>query len=164
MSDPAVLPAPPVPASRPAEAYARASLAPATLRAYQAGWQAFLDWCALNGRQALPASPETVADHLASLATTHSRASLAKRLSVIGQYHQLAAPPAPQRRSLSLEGCRILAGQLRHATEARQQLVAERAAASRACAFCLHRLLPVQARLLRLGPEHPTWPSWCAPA
>ncbi len=43
--------------------------------------------------------------------------------------------------------------------------MAERAAASRACAFCLHRLLPVPARLLRLGPDHPEsrawlWESW----
>jgi integrase len=90
MSDPAVPPAPPLPSPRPAAAYARASLAPATLRAYQAGWRAFSEWCALHHRQALPASPETVADHLASLAATHSRASLAKRLAAIGQVHRLA--------------------------------------------------------------------------
>src|SRR4051794_20263861 len=47
-------------------------------------------------------------------------------------FHLLAVPPAPQRRSLSLEGARILAGQLRDAAEARQRRVAERAAASRA--------------------------------
>jgi hypothetical protein len=75
-------------------------------------------------------------------------------------FHRLAAPPAPQRRRLSLEGCRILAGQLRDAAEARQRLLAERAAASRACAFCLHRLLPVPARLLRLGPEAPESRAW----
>ena len=45
-------------------------------------------------------------------------------------FRLLAVPPAPQRHSLSLEGCRILAGQLRDAAEARQRLVAERAAAS----------------------------------
>ena len=78
-------------------------------------------------------------------------------------FHLLAAPPAPpapQRRSLSLEGCRILAGQLRDAAEARQRLVAERAAASRACLLCLHRLLPMPDRLLRLGPEHPESRAW----
>ena len=75
-------------ATRPAAAYARASLAPATLRAYQAGWQAFSEWYQLAGRVALPAVPETVADHLASLATTLGRASLAKRLAAIGQYHR----------------------------------------------------------------------------
>ncbi|MDO9712713.1 hypothetical protein [Paracraurococcus lichenis] len=80
-------------------------------------------------------------------------------------FHLLAAPPAPHRRSLSLEGCRILAGQLRDAAEARKRLMAERAAASRACPLCLHRLLPVPARLLRLGPEAPEsrvwlWATW----
>jgi hypothetical protein len=75
-------------------------------------------------------------------------------------FHLLAAPPAPGRRSLSLEGCRILAGQLRDAAEARQRIVSERAATSRASAFCLHRLLPVPAPLLRLGPEHPESRAW----
>src|SRR3954447_13318517 len=86
---PAPLP-PALPATRPAAAYARASLAPATLRAYQAGWQAFLEWCQLAGRTALPAAPETVAEHLAGLATFLARASLTKRLAAIGQYHRLA--------------------------------------------------------------------------
>jgi hypothetical protein len=75
-------------------------------------------------------------------------------------FHRLAAPPAPQRRRLSLEGCRILAGQLRDAAEARQRLLAEQAATSQACAFCLHSLLPVPARLLRLGPEAPESRAW----
>ena len=42
MSDLVVSLPPALPATaRPAAAYARASLAPATLRAYRAGWQAF---------------------------------------------------------------------------------------------------------------------------
>ena len=75
-------------------------------------------------------------------------------------FHLLAAPPPPQRRTLSLEGARILAGQLRDAAEARQRLVAERAGAGWACAFDLHRLLPVPDRLLRLGPDHPEARAW----
>jgi hypothetical protein len=75
-------------------------------------------------------------------------------------FHLLVAPPAPQQRSLSLAGARILAGQLRDAAEARQRLVAERAAASRSCPFDLHRLLPVPDRLLRLGPDHPETRAW----
>ena len=43
MSD-LLAPLPPaLPATRPAAAFARASLAPATLRAYQAGWLAFAE-------------------------------------------------------------------------------------------------------------------------
>jgi hypothetical protein len=75
-------------------------------------------------------------------------------------FHLLAAAPAPQRRSLSLEGARILAGQLRDAAGARQRLVAERSTASRACPLDLHRLLPVPGRLLRLGPDHPEVLGW----
>jgi hypothetical protein len=75
-------------------------------------------------------------------------------------FHHLVAPPPPQQRSLSLEGARILAGQLREAAEARQHLVAERAAGSRACPVDLHRLLPVPERLLRLGPDHPASLAW----
>jgi hypothetical protein len=75
-------------------------------------------------------------------------------------FHLLAAPPGPQRRSLSLEGCRILAGQLCDAAEARARLIAERAATSRACPLCLHRLLPVPAQVLRLGPAAPESRAW----
>jgi hypothetical protein len=75
-------------------------------------------------------------------------------------FHLLVAPPAPQRRSLSLEGARILTGQLREAAEQRQRRVAERAMASRACPLDLHRLLPVPDRLLRLGPDHPEALAW----
>ena len=75
-------------------------------------------------------------------------------------FHLLAAPPPPRRRTLSLEGARVLAGQLRDAAEARQRLAAERAAAGRACPLDLHRLLPVPDRLLRLGPDHPEARAW----
>jgi len=75
-------------------------------------------------------------------------------------FELLAAPPEPQRRTLSLEGARILAGQLRDAAEARMRLAAERAPASRACPLDLHRLLPVPATLLRLGPDHPAARTW----
>jgi hypothetical protein len=86
---------------------------------------------------------------------THDRGAAAE-----DWFHLLAAPPPPQRRSLSLEGARILAGQLRDAVEARGRLVVARAAASRACPLDLHRLLPVPERLLRRGPDHPESLAW----
>jgi hypothetical protein len=86
---------------------------------------------------------------------THDRGAAAE-----DWFHLLAAPPAPQRRSLGLEGARILAGQLRDAVEARGRLVAARAAASRTCPLDLHRLLPVPERLLRRGPDHPEARAW----
>ncbi len=77
-----------------------------------------------------------------------------------GWFTLLVAPPDPQRRSLSLEGARILAGQLRDAAESRQLHVAEQVPASRACPLDLHRLLPVPIALLRLGPDNPTAQAW----
>ena len=75
-------------------------------------------------------------------------------------FHLLVAPPPPLRRSLSLEGARILAGQLRSAAEERMRLVAERSGESRACPLDLHRLLPLPEAVLRLGPEHPQARAW----
>jgi hypothetical protein len=75
-------------------------------------------------------------------------------------FHHLVAPALPQRRSLSAEGARILAGQLRDAAELRLRRVAIHAAHSRACPLDLQRLLPVPTELLRLGPEHPRARSW----
>jgi hypothetical protein len=80
-------------------------------------------------------------------------------------FHLLVAPPPPLQRSLSLEGARILAGQLRTAAEERMRLVAERSGESRACPLDLHRLLPAPEEVLRLGPEHPAarvwlWANW----
>jgi hypothetical protein len=72
----------------------------------------------------------------------------------------LVAPPPPQRRSLSIEGARMLAGQLRDAAEAHQRRVATRATIGSGCPLDLHRLLPVPAALLHLGPEHPATRAW----
>ena len=81
-------------------------------------------------------------------------------------FHLLAAPPAPQRRSISLHGARVLAGQLRDAVERRREQAAVRAgrgggtAGPGGCPLDLHRLLPVPDGLLRLGPGHPETRRW----
>lgn len=72
-----------------AREYAGEALAPNTLRAYRADWADFTTWCQRGGVSALPAEPATVAAYLASLATTHSRAALRRRLTAIGQAHRL---------------------------------------------------------------------------
>ncbi len=72
----------------------------------------------------------------------------------------LAAPPAPQLRTLSLAGARVLAGQLREVVAARQAAACARVGRSRACPFDLHALLPVPDAILRLGPDHPEALSW----
>jgi site-specific recombinase XerD len=97
--------------------YARRSLAPNTLRAYRADWEDFLAWCRINGQPPLPAAPETVAAYLASLALTHGRAALRRRLAAITQAHKLrgiAWTPDPRVR-------RTLRGILRqHGTASRK--------------------------------------------
>ena len=72
----------------------------------------------------------------------------------------LAAPPAPQRRRLSLAGARVLASQLRDAAERRHNAAVARVGQSRACPFDLHALVPVPDDVLQLGPDHPEALAW----
>jgi hypothetical protein len=62
--------------------------------------------------------------------------------------------PAGQR-SLTVEGCRILARQFREKVEMRQARAAALVGQGLACPFDLHALLPVPAAILLLGPTHP---------
>ena len=76
--------------------YRRASRSENTRRAYRAGVARFTEWCAANGRSALPASPETVAAFLAA----EARADLAintlrLRHAAIRYLHLLAGCPSP---------------------------------------------------------------------
>ncbi len=77
-----------------------------------------------------------------------------------GWFHLLAAPPAPQERSLSVAGARILAAQLRDAVGRRHELAVAQAASAKSCPFDLHALLPVPATLLRRGPDDPASLAW----
>lgn len=64
-------------------------------------------------------------------------------------------------RTLDVAGCRILARQFRDRVEARQARAATLVgAASQACPFDLHTLLPVPGAVLRLGPMHPAALAW----
>ena len=63
-------------------------------------------------------------------------------------------------RSLSAQGARILAQQLREASERRHVLAVAQVGRSRACPFDLHVLQPAPARILALGPDHSQALSW----
>jgi hypothetical protein len=69
--------------------------------------------------------------------------------------------PAP-RRSLTVQGCRILARQFREAVAARQARAAALVGHSFLCPFDLHALLPVPEAILLLGPDHPDALAWLA--
>jgi hypothetical protein len=66
------------------------------------------------------------------------------------------------RRPLTVEGCRILARQFRDQVEAHQARAMALVGHSVACAFDLHRLLPVPPAILLLGPDHPDALAWLA--
>jgi hypothetical protein len=66
------------------------------------------------------------------------------------------------RRTLTVEGCRILARQFRDKVEARQARAAALVGQSFLCLFDLHMLLPVPEAILHLGPIHPEALAWLA--
>jgi hypothetical protein len=76
----------------------------------------------------------------------------------------LAASQPKEMRSLTIEGCRILARQFRERVEARAAraaaLVGSSRASGRACPFDLHSLLPVPADILSYELTHPKAQAW----
>ncbi len=68
--------------------------------------------------------------------------------------------PPPSERGISVEGARILAGQVRERLEQQDQRIAEAAFADVGCPFDLHALVPVPRRILRLGPDDPASIAW----
>nr|WP_321983280.1 hypothetical protein [uncultured Lichenicoccus sp.] len=72
-------------------------------------------------------------------------------------FHRLMAEPE---RSLSASGARILAQQLREASERRHALAVAQVGRSRACVLDLHALSPVPKSVLALGPDHPQAVAW----
>jgi hypothetical protein len=74
-------------------------------------------------------------------------------------FHLAASQPRAVR-SLTVEGCRILARQFRERVEARAGQAVALVGRSRACPFDLHSLLPVPAHVLELGPTHPEALAW----
>lgn len=71
----------------------------------------------------------------------------------------MLAPPDGAR-AISLAGAKLLARRLRDATAANHAAALARMATDRSCPFDLHRLLPVPATLLALGPEEPASRDW----
>ena len=68
--------------------------------------------------------------------------------------------PLGQARTLSLEGARMLAAELRDAVGRRHALAVARVGHDRRCGLDLHALVPVPSEILRLGPDHPDGLQW----
>lgn len=82
-----------LPAVSLADTYAREALSKATARAYRADWNHFLDWCESRGVSGLPATVQTICDYLASMAETHARATIERRVVTIAQAHKIKGLP-----------------------------------------------------------------------
>jgi len=80
---------------RQAQEFAAAAKAGNTLRAYQADWRDFREWCEAHQLTPLPAVPETVALYLTDRAATLKTSSLTRRLTTINRAHQAAGLPSP---------------------------------------------------------------------
>lgn len=70
------------------------------------------------------------------------------------------AAPTGQPRTVSLEGARILAAELRDAVACRHALAIDRVGHWKKCCFDLHALVPVPGDILRLSPDHPDAHAW----
>ena len=131
-----------------AAAYAAESLSAATRRAYRADWADWTTWCGQHGHRPLPAAPEAIAAYLASLAATHGRSALRRRLSAIGGAHALAGHPwNPGHPAIR----HTLRGILRrHGTPARQAAALTTAEIRRLVAGCDRGLAGTRDRALLL--------------
>ena len=74
-----------------ARAYVTHSHAKNTLDAYAADWKHFSAWCDDHKRRALPASPETILCYVVDLVDRYTVATIDRRLSSIGYYHNRRA-------------------------------------------------------------------------
>ncbi len=70
------------------------------------------------------------------------------------------AAPAEGGRAISVAGARVLARRLRAAVAANHERALARGLTDHSCPFDLHRLLPVPAAILRLGPDDSVAQAW----
>ena len=109
----------------------------------------------------------TISGPLAALAAFRSAATGPGTIPWATDYDRLEEDwtlamltPPPSERGISVEGARILAGQLRERIEQQDQRAAEMGFASKDCPLDLHALVPVPGRILRLGPDDPAAMAW----
>jgi hypothetical protein len=74
---------------------ARGAYAGNTERALRADVAIFTRWCATDGRQALPASPETVAAFIDAMATNKAPATVRRYVSRVATFHRAAGVANP---------------------------------------------------------------------
>jgi site-specific recombinase XerD len=85
------------------------ALAPLTRDGYSRDLRQFERWCESQGKQARPASPETVSDYLEALAPCRKIATLRRHVAAIGAWHQQEGHPDPCREELVRDTLRGIA-------------------------------------------------------
>jgi integrase len=94
-----------------AAAYAQASRAASTQRAYASDWRRFSAWCLVRGIETLPADPRAVAVFLAAEAAAGTAPpTIGRRLAAIGFFHRRAGLQPPQAREGAAAIAEVLAG------------------------------------------------------
>lgn len=58
-----------------------------TIKAYDADWRDFVDWCAFHQTEALPAQPETIVNYVNDLADNAKANTVARRVTAISENH-----------------------------------------------------------------------------
>jgi len=103
-----------------ARVYTEAAKAPNTRKAYALDWEAFRQFCAVQGWSPIPAAPETVATYLIHLAEDQSYklSTIQRRLSSISIAHKTANLPSPAQVSMVLDGLQKTYGTAQQAKKA----------------------------------------------
>jgi len=99
--------------------FCREAKAPATRRAYRAGWRQFESWCRDRGLRALPAEPTVTAAFIADRASKSRFSTLNKSVAAIRYGHVLGGFESPTK---SREVATVMAGIKRvHGTRPKQK-------------------------------------------
>jgi len=88
------------PAAEQAREFARRARSRSTLKAYKTDWADFERWCERQPATALPATPETVACYISSMAEFHKASTITRRLSAISQLHQVKGFESPTKNEM----------------------------------------------------------------
>lgn len=78
-------------------AYAAASKAEATWRAYRSDWSQWAQWCARRGVDPWDADPEHVAEWAADLAQTVRPSTVGRKVAAMSSVYRMAGRPSPAR-------------------------------------------------------------------
>ncbi|MBQ9365921.1 MAG: site-specific integrase [Schwartzia sp.] len=58
-----------------------------TIKAYDADWRDFVDWCTYHHMESMPASPETIVNYVSDLADNAKANTVARRVTAISENH-----------------------------------------------------------------------------